>query len=1075
MKAVLSDQLNAEITGFRGRSWLPGMVLDWWDQRSESVLLLTGGPGTGKSMVSAWLDGYGPAPKNPTRRAELRRLRSLVKGAHFCNAVDTWNNSPKGMADALARQLTANLKGFSEALSSQAGSVVSFNIDQEVERNSGSVTGVVVKNLDLGGLLDEPSFLVALLTPLVEFYKKRPSSPALLLLVDALDEAAEYGGAYKILNAILALANLDCPVRVIATVRDPDILPEDYRSAWRIDLIKDAPAAEDDVADYIRARLEKSKNPALQALLPDLILRAGGNFLYASLVVQDLLDDVGAGRQPTIEDVPDQLAGQYKRVLDRLTRGDLQVWRKELRPVLGLLAVTQDPHLRLKVIAKVTRRDSTPVLDTLQDCKSYLSGAFDDTKLEDSGPFALFHKSFADFLQDFKSNPKYFINPVDQHATLAYAYWPEETAEPGYQKWDEYGLRNMPTHLAGASAVEDDEKRHDLTGRLVDLVVNPSYQRDLAARVKDLSHLERSLEKALQAACADPDPGAMALVIRTAFQLTNFRERTRSSRQIFRHSARGDIAAARLNLALFPIDADWHAAAELLIAWMAAEAQPGATQAARNLHKEVTKTYSGKHPLQLLAKRAAAAWGGRQPVLSALPPPPPDELLEAAIYRIRSEKIQVGLLQSYLEEVAHSVRESEPVLEDPVTEEEVVRWRNARMDGTTLIAYAAAHPGKMNAYRAFVDYLDVVAANQYRPYRNLALWSLMEAVLLHPDPHWVRDALARVISAALNPGGAPFTEAFGNILLGLKSLLKYQPAVDMLEERRTQALNRISSLSEERGHNDVTGAHKRRLAALALAHNLVPEKQPEAAGLLELAVNIPRGYAGFLAPAWLNLAETALIMGKDPVWIRTRLDEALLTARHVQNPAFRARTILFVNTLLEKWWGLPTGEMQPVAAALEETVYAFIANPNEPRFMPFYRLGQSFNQPSSGPEARDLPYDLLYAPNLAGIAAFLGYAPQAVLQINHASGWELNTPLVTGLSEIFLPDPDFTPWLAVYLAARLAASGESRSKKQELIHLLVRPVISDRTALDTIVARLLYAARPDKLEILRACEIDIQR
>jgi len=1074
MKVIVSDSLREGVADFRGRAWLPAQILDWWDNRSERLLLLTGGPGTGKSMVAAWLAGYGPEPADLTARSELRRLRNLVKGTHFCSAIDTVNNSPKGMADNLARQLTANLPKFSEALLTQVGSNLSLTTDQQVVNNYGSITGVAIESLDLGGLLDEPSFLVALLNPLIEYFKI-PTHEPLLLMMDGLDEAALYEGRYKILRAILALVNLQAPVRVIATVRDADTLPEGFSSAYRRDLILDAPANQDDVADYVRSRMEGNQNAALVALTPEVIDRARGNFLYASLVVRDLLASVKAGLQPTVDDVPDELAGHYKRFLDRLTNDDLQLWRKELRPVLGTVAVSQDPNLRLKPLAQVTRRPRSALLDTLQQCRSYLSGRFDQQDVDQSGPFTLFHKSFTDFLFSFEDSQKYYIDPAEVHSGLAYHYWPTDVSLPAYQEWDDYGLRNMPTHLAGATETTDDDERHNLTGRLVELVVNPGYQHDLAERIKDLSQIELSLERALQTACQDLEPEALALVIRTAFKLYTFRQSTRRSRDVFQHAARGDLGAARMKLALFPVDADWRAAAELLIAWLVAAADPAALPAVQHLFTEVTTNYSGNFPLQVLAARTAESWGGPPARLHGLPDAPPPELLEAVVYRLQSEKIQSGLLVSYIGYAANQVHETTPVLEEPMPLQgsDNAPVERARVDGPVLVAYIKDHPNTTEGCRAFLHYLNIMAANQYRQYRNLSLWKLLDAALRHPDPHWTRAALVRIVSAALTPGGAPFTEAFGEALRGHKARLGYQPAVDGLEEQYAQVISRAAMLSEERGRNDVTGAHKRRFAALALAYSLLPGKEQRARDLLLQSFQLPRGYAGFMAPAWLNLAETLRIVGLEPGLIPTALDEALDAARHVQDPVFRARTILFVNTLREHWWDLPPAAIKPAAADLPGVVRDFAAHPFAKRFAPFYRTGSSFNLPSPSQEAKRLPDELINARTLRRIAPELGYNPEALREINAGSGWDLDTDLAPGASEVRLPDADFAPWLAAHLSAEVAASALIPRQKRELIQLLVPIAMPNRTTLDTVLARLIYAARPESLEILRACEQDL--
>jgi predicted ATPase len=48
-------------------------LLEWWDDhKDERIFLLTGGPGTGKSMILAWLAGFGPEGSEARRDSMLR-------------------------------------------------------------------------------------------------------------------------------------------------------------------------------------------------------------------------------------------------------------------------------------------------------------------------------------------------------------------------------------------------------------------------------------------------------------------------------------------------------------------------------------------------------------------------------------------------------------------------------------------------------------------------------------------------------------------------------------------------------------------------------------------------------------------------------------------------------------------------------------------------------------------------------------------------------------------------------------------------------------------------------------------
>jgi len=111
----LPDRIAKTIGEFTGRTWLLPPILEWLEQSSDRLFLITGGPGTGKSMVSGWLSGYGPTPPVPTAANQLACIRRVVKASHFCIA-NSGDTAPRAMSQNIAQQLRLNLPRFDEAL-----------------------------------------------------------------------------------------------------------------------------------------------------------------------------------------------------------------------------------------------------------------------------------------------------------------------------------------------------------------------------------------------------------------------------------------------------------------------------------------------------------------------------------------------------------------------------------------------------------------------------------------------------------------------------------------------------------------------------------------------------------------------------------------------------------------------------------------------------------------------------------------------------------------------------------------------------------------------------------------------
>jgi len=254
VKVELPKQVADQVGRFTGREWLLSKLLHWWDNSDDRVCLLTGDPGTGKSMLLAWLAGVGPEPADPTTQALLARLRGAVKAAYFCQASSR-NITPQAFAEATADQLTQSINGFGEVLATTLAERVSIvGTAQAGTAEAGShQTGVWIGHLDLSSLGDELSFDRAFAQPLKRLFDHGYSDP-ILLLVDGLDEAQSYTG-YTLADLLSRLTDLPSQIRLLATTRDDPRVLTFFRGAQRIDLIADADPNIDDVRAYAEIRL----------------------------------------------------------------------------------------------------------------------------------------------------------------------------------------------------------------------------------------------------------------------------------------------------------------------------------------------------------------------------------------------------------------------------------------------------------------------------------------------------------------------------------------------------------------------------------------------------------------------------------------------------------------------------------------------------------------------------------------------------------------------------------------------------------------------------------------------------
>jgi hypothetical protein len=455
----LPPTIAASIGHFTGRAWLLPPLLDWLERSDQRIFLLTGGPGTGKSMISAWLAGYGPAPADPVAVARLERLRSQVKAVHFC-VTASGSSDPKDMAREMAELLTSNVPGFGEALAASLGDQVQIIAEQHVGhvKEGGSVTGVYIANLNLGGLSEELSFNRILRDPLKRLYEDGYHEP-MLLLVDALDEAMTYTGGTNIIQLLAKLTDLPSQVRILATTRDDPRVIKYFRGSHAFDLIAGAPAGTDDVRLYVTERLAAFSSELEPVSRDPLATRiaesAKGVFLYASLVLDDLL--------PHLPDVPDLehyplpagLSGLYHDFLNRELGTDEDRWYESFKPVLGLIAVAQGEGLTQAQLRSFSGKE---VDQPIRICKQYLTGELPE------GPFRVFHQSFRDFLLEDEGNIDYHIDARTWHDRIA-EYFLSRYGHNWTACHDPYCLAYLAQHLHQADQLD----------ALQDLVENPNW------------------------------------------------------------------------------------------------------------------------------------------------------------------------------------------------------------------------------------------------------------------------------------------------------------------------------------------------------------------------------------------------------------------------------------------------------------------------------------------------------------------------------------------------------------------------------------------------------------------------
>ncbi len=437
-KAMLdfSDIIDERAKDFTGREWVFDEIGRWLaNPDAPRYFVISGEPGSGKTAIA-------------TRFTQIRDLDAY----HFCIARQADTIDPLNFARSLSLQL-ARIDGFARGILEDQGIHVDVRIN--VQKNYGQIIGVQIENL----LIEAPSAAIAfnrsVFDPLKRLYADGFDGQ-LVILVDALDEAAQQRGPESIVDLLANARGLSPQVRFVLTARSQSVAVRHLEQFQIHPLTLDAGRDENerDLREYVRRQLEESaalqtrlneQKVELQTFIDRVSKASDGNFLYLVWLLPAIAE--GAQRFDSPEVLPKGLDGIYREYLrTRAVGRDLRRWREHVRPILGTLAVAQEP-LTAEQLVQFTDLNAQTVHDVVLDV-----GQFLDPALFTQGRHQLYHQSMADFFKDRDKALEFWIDLIGWHQRIAEHYRPGEElwARAAWKKWDAYGLRNLVAHLVAA-------------------------------------------------------------------------------------------------------------------------------------------------------------------------------------------------------------------------------------------------------------------------------------------------------------------------------------------------------------------------------------------------------------------------------------------------------------------------------------------------------------------------------------------------------------------------------------------------------------------------------------------------
>jgi hypothetical protein len=710
----------------------------------------------------------------------------------------------------------------------------------------------------------------------------------------------------------------------------------------------------------------------------------------------------------------------------------LSLLKEDRERCLELAIFPEDTDIPLDVIGLVWQRDATSTQILAQRMNDLALIRLDLSRtsgaVQTSGSVRI-HDAMRTF---FASQ---LANPATLHARLADA-WKDPTRLKG-----EYARQYVAYHLAEAMA--DRIQVVQRGQQLLDLLTDSRY-RGYRDQHGDPLALHRQLLLALKRAAQSLGSDAPALVPALALLVKSFAQSKHNPDLFFGAATAGKVREAEQRLDVFDAEPEWRTLARLLIAWIATPQNSGEAKA---LVEAVATSCDGPE------LQSALTWVQRAPdgVPDGLPPilgSPQSYVIEAILRRAGGAEMGEGM------EPVHYSRLVSGLPND-------TSGFMAEQDAPALVAFARLDPASNT--QTFERYIGLHAANRYRYYRNRSLWALLKSVLSYPDAPWVRQILQRIVKAAFTPTEIDFEESLPIAVWGLLASLGDQAASNKLQDFGHRLFVHVTGMPPGLGAprsnlNDSWSHYQRRACALAEVYALALDHKQEAESFLQLARQLPKGFAGFRSFAALTLAESIQLVTPGE---RSHIDEAMQSAQaaahRIQDYPFCVRTTAMVNAIRLRWLGNGVN--------LEEVITDFLKDPLAERFCGVHLVLEdyAFRYSDSRFESLPIPEAVLKAQTLNEIAESYRMQPKEIARVNAeiAPDKKLNKN-----DEVSIPDPDFAPILAArFAAAVLAAPNLADDRCTALIQSLVPPSIPNRTALDTLLQRLLLSARKTKFEM----------
>ena len=330
------------------RKWVFDDVKKWLDDENSRVMILTGGPGVGKSVLSAKI-------------CQLFAESNQLAACHFCDFRLSDYRGPYKILQSLASQMCDNVDGFHDKLTE--------TLSREHSRDSLSDT-----------------FRVLLNDPLHALDRAEP----MLIVVDALDESQ-----IATRSEFLELLSEEFPrlpkwIKIFITSRPELQVKKKLEHVNQLEILPDYKQNKQDLKHFIESQLVSV--PKVESLVD----KCQGSFLYAYYLV---IEVEKLGIEPNLQRyVPKGISGFYEKQFGRLKK-ELQRYEQDAKvsiifeSFVNVVAAAESPlPLSILFTCMDLLSENSEVRKAIVGIMSEILPVYDDC-------LTVFHESLWDWLK----------------------------------------------------------------------------------------------------------------------------------------------------------------------------------------------------------------------------------------------------------------------------------------------------------------------------------------------------------------------------------------------------------------------------------------------------------------------------------------------------------------------------------------------------------------------------------------------------------------------------------------------------------------------------------------------------